>query len=536
MAFIGRYEIISELGRGGMGIVYLANDPKLNRKVAIKKLLQPESDDKQAWDDMVRRFNREARTAASLSHPHLVAVYDVPDDWSPPGIVMEFVKGKTLANTVPLGNCASATFTIGVLRQCASALDYAHSRGVVHRDVKPMNIMLDEAGSVKIVDFGIAKLLTSNTDLTHGQALGTLQYMSREQLQGARVTGATDQYSLAVVAYHILTGCPIFEAHTPGEWVALILTGKPILASRRNPALPPPVDAVLGRALIEAPDARYRTCTEFVEELEQALTPAPQTRRPTLEQVKLDTADQSNAWRERTADSAPIEENVMVRERVLDVPSMANSESATTELVEAPSKKSHGWLVVAGFGMIAAISLIFLVLLIVPHPHSGVTKTIDSGSSFRKKALSKITPVPPLANTGTTHTNSRQSPNATSGLVAASKTVVGQSTNGAKQASPLVARPKSTANWFMQFQEQSKVHACERAANEPDLKGSTVVECDDYYRGQPVFWIRLGPVNDRAELDRIRNRYLQKGVFSVMLRHEECFSSVVRVDCSTAAR
>ncbi len=274
MANVGRYEIVRELGRGGMGIVYLAHDTLLKRQVAIKKVLPPKPHDDPDWDETVQRFIREAQSAASLNHPNLVSIYDVLAEGDSTAIVMEFVEGKTLGEVFPFKTCVPAAIALEVLRQCASALDYAHSRGIVHRDIKPANILLDEKRSVKIADFGLAKPLNSDT-VTHGCALGTLEYMSPEQVDARPVDNTTDQYSLAVVAYRMLTGCRIFDAHTKASWFAMVLYKTSQPASEKNPSLPGAVDPVLARAMEKNPTARYASCSQFVAELERALT-APQ--------------------------------------------------------------------------------------------------------------------------------------------------------------------------------------------------------------------------------------------------------------------
>src|ERR1035437_682039 len=273
MAQVGRYDILTELGRGGMGVVYLARDTLLKRQVAIKTVLPPQGQEEPERGDAIRRLIREARAAAGLKHPHIVGVYDLIQDGDSTSIVMEYVKGKTLAEMVRLGSQALPVFAVGVLKQCAGALDYAHSRGIVHRDIKPANIMLDEAGSVKIADFGVAKMLHATTDLTHGFAVGTLEYMSPEQLKVRQVDGASDQYSLAVVAYRLFTSHRIFDADAAGQWCWLILQAEPLPASQKNAGLPRAVDAVLARAMAKKPAVRYSSCSQFLAELERALTP-----------------------------------------------------------------------------------------------------------------------------------------------------------------------------------------------------------------------------------------------------------------------
>jgi hypothetical protein len=270
MASEDRYQIVRDkdghaviLGKGGMGVVYLANDTLLKRKVAIKTIKSPKGEDAQKRRDAVQRLIREAQAAASLKHPHIVNVHDVIPDGNSSRIIMEYVRGKTLEKAAPLGAPASPPFALRVLRECASALDYAHGRRLVHRDFKPGNVMLDEAGSALIMDFGIAKLLDSRTDLTHGNVIGTLEYMSPEQRAAEPVDARSDQYSLAVVAYRLLTGCRFIFFQDPAP------------ASERNPGLPQAVDGVLGKALAKKAAERYGSCMEFVTKLEASLLPVP---------------------------------------------------------------------------------------------------------------------------------------------------------------------------------------------------------------------------------------------------------------------
>jgi serine/threonine protein kinase len=271
MAFPDRYQISRELGRGGMGVVYLAFDSLLKRQVAIKSVLRPQGEEPQSWLDAVQRLIREAQAAGSLRHPNIVAIYDILPDRDSPSIIMEFVNGKTLVEVVSPGTPMESQLMIQVLRQCAGALDHGHSRGIVHRDIKPTNIMLDDDGLVRITDFGIAKQLNSTTDLTHGFALGTLEYMSPEQLEGRPVDGASDQYSLAVMAYKLLTGRKIFDAQTIGAWCAMVLAHDPLPASTWIQGLPREVDPILSRAMSKISSARYRSCAEFASEFEEAL-------------------------------------------------------------------------------------------------------------------------------------------------------------------------------------------------------------------------------------------------------------------------
>jgi formylglycine-generating enzyme required for sulfatase activity len=269
---IGRYEIEREIGRGAMGVVYLGFDPLLKRKVAVKTLLPTQSGD-MSWETLLKRLTREAQAAASLNHPNAIGIYDIVSVSDMFCVVMEFVDGSSVADLIPSGSCASVEFTNRVVKGCAAALDHAHARGIVHRDIKPANIMMDGAGVPKIADFGIAKLLNSSTDLTGGYAIGTLEYMSPEQLDAKPVDGRSDQFSLAVVAYRMLTGWRIFDAETLVSWFHLLVTSPPVPATTRNPSLPKAVDAVLNRALAKSPEDRYESCSKFASELEKALVP-----------------------------------------------------------------------------------------------------------------------------------------------------------------------------------------------------------------------------------------------------------------------
>jgi serine/threonine protein kinase/formylglycine-generating enzyme required for sulfatase activity len=266
-----RYQIIRELPKGGMGVVNLAYDNLLKREVVIKTVLRPAAEGLQNWRETVQRLIREAQSAAGLRHENIVTIYDVVVDGDVPSIVMEFVRGGTLSDAIEPGHAADPSFAMRVLRECAAALDHAHSRGIVHRDVKPSNIMLDEAGSVRLADFGIAKMISAGTDLTHGMVIGTLEYMSPEQLEARHIDSRTDQYSLAVVAYWMLTGHKIFDADSMGAWCHMVVSQMPQSASLRNPALPAAVDTVLARGMAKAAAARYDSCASLVAGLESAI-------------------------------------------------------------------------------------------------------------------------------------------------------------------------------------------------------------------------------------------------------------------------
>src|SRR5947207_4284662 len=211
-ATLGEYEVLAELGRGGMATVYLAHDLALDRKVAIKVLAPALL---LMGEGMVERFKREARTAAALSHPHIIPIYAVKESPDLVYFVMKFVEGRSLESIVRAAGPLPLTLVRAVLYQAGEALGYAHRRGVVHRDVKPANIMLDTDGWVVVTDFGIAKVSETQGLTMTGATIGTPSYMSPEQCEAKReLSGASDQYSLGIVAYELLAGRLPFLADT----------------------------------------------------------------------------------------------------------------------------------------------------------------------------------------------------------------------------------------------------------------------------------------------------------------------------------
>ena len=275
---IGRYRVIGELGRGGMGVALEAYDPVVRRRIALKTIRLDAYIPLREQSRLCNRLLREARTAGSLSHPHIVAIYDSGVDEDLAFIAMEYIDGPTLQDRLAEGR-VDRYEVLRILRQASGALDYAHQSGVVHRDIKPSNIMLHEATpggtTVKITDFGIAKLTDTEQATVTGLAMGTPNYMSPEQMQGQPVDGRSDQFSLAVVAYEMLTGEKPFQGESLAALVHHIVYADRPAAVDAIPDLPPGVDAVLQRGLARRSQDRYATCTEFVRRLEEALAVAP---------------------------------------------------------------------------------------------------------------------------------------------------------------------------------------------------------------------------------------------------------------------
>jgi serine/threonine protein kinase len=270
MESIGRYQITRELGRGAMGVVYLAVDPTIGRNVAIKTIRLGEVTDQEERAKLRERLFREARSAGILSHPGIVTIYDMEEHDDVAFIAMEFVDGPTLDQLLSKREALAPERLMSILRQTAAALDYAHAKGIVHRDIKPANIMIASDGAVKITDFGIAKVTTSQQYTQTGTILGTPNYMSPEQVQGLAVTGRADQFSLAVIAFEMLTGDRPFTGEHLTTVVYKIVAEEPPPVQRLNPTLGPQIDSALRRGLAKKPEGRYISCIEFINGLDAA--------------------------------------------------------------------------------------------------------------------------------------------------------------------------------------------------------------------------------------------------------------------------
>jgi len=262
---LGKYEIRREIGRGAMGVVYEGYDPQIKRVVALKTVrADPTTGETSAV--LVARFRREAQAAGRLNHPNIVSIYDFGEDGAVSYIAMEFVKGRELKECFEANERFRIADIVRIMVQILGALDYSHRQGVVHRDIKPANIFLLPDGTVKVADFGIAHVDTSNLTQV-GTVLGTPSYMSPEQIMGLPVDGRTDVFSAGVILYQFLTGERPF-AGSPATTMQKVLKEDPLPPSTLNVQVLPAMDVVVRKALAKRADDRYQTAQEFAEAIQ----------------------------------------------------------------------------------------------------------------------------------------------------------------------------------------------------------------------------------------------------------------------------
>ena len=259
-----RYEILEMIGSGGMAVVYKARCHRLNRLVAIKILKDELSQD----EEFRRRFHAESQAVAMLSHPNIVNVYDVSRSGDVDYIVMELIDGITLKQYMEQKGVLNWREVLHFATQIAKALEHAHSRGIIHRDIKPHNIMLLKDGSVKVADFGIARISSAQNTLTR-EALGSVHYISPEQAKGSRVDERTDLYSLGVVMYEMLTGRPPFDGDSPVSVAIQHINATPVLPSEINPEIPLGLEQITMHAMTAQIEKRYESATKMLEDLEE---------------------------------------------------------------------------------------------------------------------------------------------------------------------------------------------------------------------------------------------------------------------------
>src|SRR6516165_7746276 len=267
IAKAGRYEILGELGRGAMGVVYRATDPVIGRPVAVKSIRLSSEGTGLTRNELLSRFQTEARAAGLLTHPNIFMVYDAGEENGLYYITMELVEGKSLQSLLDGGHAFPVPRVLRILEQTRSALAFAHERNVVHRDIKPANLMLTADDTVKVTDFGTAKIVQFGTVQQTTHVMGTPSYMSPEQVKGRPVDGRSDIFSLGVVLYEMLTREKPFPGQSITTVIYKIVNEDPVPPRQLNPSIHPGLNEIVLRALAKEPEVRYQTCREMLEDL-----------------------------------------------------------------------------------------------------------------------------------------------------------------------------------------------------------------------------------------------------------------------------
>jgi serine/threonine-protein kinase len=264
---IGRYEILGELGQGAMGIVYKARDPKINRLLAIKTIRFSDEFEDDRVTEVKDRFFREAEIAGKLSHPNIVSIYDVGEDYDLTYLAMEYLEGESLLKYCQKGALLPLRIVLSIMVKTAAALEHAHRQGVIHRDIKPANIMFLKNGKVKVTDFGIAKAV-STSQTKSGIVLGTPSYMSPEQINGKEIDGRSDIFSLGVVFFELLTGQVPFKGKSITNLFYEITQGRHPSPKELNPKIPRPCIQIIDKALSKNPEKRFQKAGELAKYLD----------------------------------------------------------------------------------------------------------------------------------------------------------------------------------------------------------------------------------------------------------------------------
>jgi serine/threonine-protein kinase len=306
---IGRYKILGELGRGAMGVVYKAEDPNLDRVVALKTIvIEADAEGRKEYE---RRFFLEAKAAGKLNHPNIVTVYDFGEEEGVAYLAMELVEGNDLRMRLKesAGQGLPAMDAVDVAQQVAEGLGYAHERGIVHRDIKPGNIMLQPRGQAKIMDFGLARMRVADHKTSTGMVLGTPKYMSPEQVAGQPVDQRSDVFSLGIVLHEMLTGTRLFAGEDAPQIMHNVVHVEHEPPTRIKPELPAMLDFVVARALKKDPALRYQDAFELSADLGSCLAELrgkapPKVAGDGTKTMKLDRTVQAPAARDIAVDSA----------------------------------------------------------------------------------------------------------------------------------------------------------------------------------------------------------------------------------------
>jgi len=381
---IGRYQIVAELGKGAMGVVYKATDPNIGRSVALKTLRLDLEGMEAA--ELLRRFRNEARAAGVLNHPNIVTIYDAGEHGGMFYIAMEFIAGETLQQVLKSERMVQTDKAIDIVRQVCAGLDFAHAKGIIHRDIKPANVMLEPDGTVKIMDFGIAKGIGGGMTST-GQVLGTPNYMSPEQVKGRTLDGRTDLFSLGVVLYEMLTGERPFTGQNVTTVIYKIVNEHPPAPRDLDTSFHPGLSAAIMKALAKAPEERYQSGAELARDLQNykslgEAAPAP-PRQATGDTVPMAPIAIAAAAYGAAAKPAP-------------VPSVQSTISVPQARPAAPPPARSGTttgVLVAIAAVILAVGGYFGFRSLRPAPRQPAA--VETAKPAPSTPLPQITPEPP---------------------------------------------------------------------------------------------------------------------------------------------
>ncbi len=363
----GRYEVLSRIGAGGMADVYLARDQLLGRQVAVKLLQHRFAEDQ----EFVERFRREASSAAALSHPNVVAIFDRGEWDGTYYIAMEYLPGKSLKTVVREQGPLEPASAIDIVVQILYAARFAHRRGVIHRDLKPHNVILDEEGRAKVTDFGIARAGASDMTLT-GSIMGTAQYLSPEQAQGHAVSAASDLYAIGIVLYELLTGTVPFDGETAVAIALKQVSAAPPPPSALNSAVSPQLDEVVARALAKDPAQRFGSADEFIA---------------ALEHVRADlTSGRTSGVYGVNGPVAPAAATALL------LPAAGEPAAEETGAGEEDADRHRRWWWLAGALALVAAAAVALILLLAPAKHQQVAVPNVTGLS-QAVATARLTAV-----------------------------------------------------------------------------------------------------------------------------------------------
>ena len=479
----GRYEIVAELGRGAMGVVYRATDPVIGRPVAVKTIKLSEQGTGLSRSELIARFQTEARAAGLLTHHNIVVVYDAGEEDGLFYITMELVEGKSLQALLDDGHAFPLPRVLRIMEQACNALQFAHENNIVHRDIKPANIMLTGDDTVKVTDFGTAKILQFGTVQQTAHVMGTPSYMSPEQVKGRAVDGRTDIFSLGVMFYEMITGEKPFPGESITTVIYKIVNEQPVPPRTIDPTIHPGISAAVLRALAKEPEDRYQSCHEFLEDLRNYRNVAaegnPRATVPSLANRNAQpnaTVAMNPGLRGMAAENPQMTPSRGVAETFAD-PFAASANPTQTPLLrrtdhippyEPPEEKSIVWTVLAALVLVGVIGFgaykLKPVLYDVRHPETrneaianAATQSSNSAALPASNGVDNSTQQPD-ANTTTAQTSqpSTQSETQPSSTAEKSDSQSAQQ-NAAPNASDAATAPTNSATQPTQTAASEKV-------------------------------------------------------------------------------